>query len=235
MSKPVVLITGASQGIGAVLAETFARETSAHLALLARSTEKLSQVADRCRDLGGKAIAFPCDVSDPVAVRKASGSVLESLGVPDVLVNNAGQFVPGSVVDTAVDDFRHQVDVNLNSAFYVTHEFLPQMIERGSGDIFFMASVASIKAYPGGVAYCAAKHGMLGLARATREETKGTGVRSTAIILGATLTPSWDGVDLPSDRFIPPEDVADTVLSLFRLSGRTAVEEIVIRPRDGDI
>ena len=235
MREPVVLITGASQGIGADLAATFARESGARLALVARSADKLEEVAARCRDLGGEAVTIPCDVTDPDAVADASTRIRDSFGIPDVLINNAGQFVPGSVSETSAHDFRQQVDVNLNSAFFVTHEFLSQMMERGSGHLFFMASVASVKAYPGGVAYCAAKHGLLGLARATREETKGSGVHSTAIILGATFTPSWDGAGIPEERFIPPEDVADTVLSIFRLSGRTNVEEIVIRPRDGDI
>ena len=158
-----------------------------------------------------------------------------ALGVPDVIVNNAGQFVPGSVSDTSPEDFSRQVDVNLNGAFYVTRQFLARMMTRGSGDIFFMASVASIKAYPGGAAYCASKHGLLGLARAVRAETRGTGVRSTAIVLGATLTPSWDGADLPDDRFIPPEDVAKTILAVYGLTSRTDVEEIIIRPDEGDI
>ena len=235
MSQPVVVVTGASQGIGASIALAFAREAGARVALLSRSEKKLELVADQCRALGGEALVLPCDVTDVEAVAAASRSVLDTFGVPDVLVNNAGQFQPGSIAETSPEDFRTQVEVNLNSAFYVTRSFLALMMERGTGDVFFTASVASIKAYPGGVAYCAAKHGLLGLARATREETRGTGVRSTAIILGATLTPSWEGSDLPPERFIPPEDVASAVIGIYRLSDRTDVEEIVIRPRDGDL
>lgn len=235
VNEPVVLITGASHGIGAELARGFARELGARVALLARSEGKLHAVADECRALGGEALVVPCDVTDAEAVAVAARVVIDTYGVPDVIVNNAGQFEPGSIADTPEDEFRRQVDVNLNSAFYVTRQFLPLMVERGSGDIFFMASVASIRGYPGGVAYCAAKHGLLGLARAAREETKGSGVRSIAIVLGATLTPSWEGADLPPERFIPPEDVADAVLGIFRLSPRTVVEEILIRPREGDI
>ncbi len=235
MSSPVVLVTGASQGIGAAIALEFAGQLRARVALLARSVSKLENVAAECRDAGAQALVVPCDVADPDAVARAARVVLETYGLPDVIVNNAGQFVPGSVAETSPVDFRRQVDVNLNSAFYVTREFLAPMVERGSGDVFFLASVASTKAYPGGAAYCAAKHGLLGLARATREETRGTGVRSTAIILGATWTPSWEGVELPTDRFIPVEDVARTVLGVYRLSDRTDVEEILIRPRDGDI
>ncbi len=235
MSSPVVLVTGASQGIGAAIALEFAGQLRARVALLARSVSKLENVAAECRDAGGQALVVPCDVADPDAVARSARVVLETYGLPDVIVNNAGQFVPGSVAETSPVDFRRQVDVNLNSAFYVTREFLAPMVERGSGDVFFLASVASTKAYPGGAAYCAAKHGLLGLARATREETRGTGVRSTAIILGATWTPSWEGVELPTDRFIPVEDVARTVLGVYQLSDRTDVEEILIRPRDGDI
>ncbi|MBT8400037.1 MAG: SDR family oxidoreductase, partial [Rhodothermia bacterium] len=141
----------------------------------------------------------------------------------------------GSISETSAEDFRYQIDVNLNSAFYVTRAFLEVMKERGSGLIVFTASVASVKAYPGGAAYCAGKHGLLGIARVTREDTMGTGVRSTALILGATYTPSWESSGLPEERFIPVDDVASIVMDLYQKSDRTVVEEILIRPREGDI
>ena len=162
-------------------------------------------------------------------------AVQSTLETPNVLVNNAGAFVPGSFSETDTEVFRSQIAVNLTSAFLVTRAFLGGMMERGSGDIMFMASVAAVRGYPGGVAYCAAKHGLLGLARALREEVKDHGIRVMAILPGATRTASWEGTDLPDERFIDPKDIALSVLDAHRLSSRAVVEEIIIRPRLGDI
>ncbi len=230
-----IVITGASQGIGAAIAEAFAVEPEARLSLIARTKTKLDAVAAQCRALGAEATVFPCDVTDENAVAATAEDVLTQIGTPDVLVNNAGAFQPGGLLDLDPADFRAQVDANLTSAFLVTRAFLPAMLERGRGDLFFMASVAAIRGYPGGAAYCAAKHGLLGLARAAREETKGTGLRVTTLLPGATLTSSWEGTDLPAGRFMPPEDIAHAVVDLHKLTGRTVVEEIILRPQQGDI
>jgi NAD(P)-dependent dehydrogenase (short-subunit alcohol dehydrogenase family) len=178
---------------------------------------------------------YPCDVTSESQVTGAAARIVDELDVPDLLVNNAGLFVPGGLLDTSLADFRAQVDTNLTSAFIVTKAFLPAMISKKSGTVVFLGSVASIRAYPGGAAYCAAKHGLLGLARSVREETREHGVRATILMAGATLTPSWEGVDLPADRFIPAADVAAVIRDTWRLSTRTVIEEILIRPQLGDI
>ncbi len=230
-----IVITGASQGIGRAVAEAFAGEPGARLALLARSTDKLEGVAEACRACDAEAAVYPCDVTDDAAVQQAAGSILNRWGAPDVLVNNAGLFQPGSVLDTTPALFRTQVDVNLNSVFVVTQAFLPAMIARGRGHLFYMGSVASIRAYEGGAAYCAAKHGLLGLARVVRAETREAGLRVTTLLPGATYTPSWEGVDLPEERFMPAEDIAATILYAYRLSDRSVVEELLLRPQLGDV
>ena len=232
---PTIVVTGASQGIGRAVCEAFAELPDAKIALLARSEEKLEQVATSCRSRGAEAMPVRCDVTVDEDVVAAAQAVLTRWGAPDVLVNNAGLFEPGSLVDTTAEAFRRQLDVNLTSAFLVTQAFLPAMIERGSGTLFYMASVASIRAYPAGGAYCAAKHGLLGLARSVREETRESGLRVTALLPGATFTPSWDGVDLPEERFMPAEDIARAVVEIYGLSDRTVVEEIVLRPQEGDL
>lgn len=229
------LVTGASQGIGRAVAEAFAAEAGARLVLVSRNEEKLGEVAAACRERGAEAEVLPCDVTDEAAVEAVARRVLERWGAPDVLVNNAGLFEPGPLLEATVDQFRRQVDVNLTSAFIVTRAFLPAMVARRSGHLFYLASVAAIRAYPGGVGYCASKHGLLGLARVVREETKEAGLRVTALMPGATFTPSWEGVDLPEERFMPPEDIARTMLDIYHLSDRSVVEEIVLRPQRGDI
>ncbi len=232
---PTVVVTGASQGIGQAVAEAFAQEPEARLALVARSQDKLDAVAAQCRARGAEAAVFPCDVTDDAAVHRTAATILARWGAPDVLVNNAGLFQPGAVRETTAELFRRQVAVNLTSAFVVTQAFLEAMVAQGRGHLFHMASVASIRAYEGAAAYCAAKHGLLGLARVVREETKALGLRVTTLLPGATLTPSWDGVDLPEARFMPPEDVARALVDIYHLSDRTVVEEILLRPQLGDI
>ncbi|MBO6574717.1 MAG: SDR family oxidoreductase [Rhodothermales bacterium] len=227
------VITGASQGIGAAISRAAAPGNT--IALVARNQENLEAVAREVGDAGGSAGVFACDVTDDDAVRKTASRIVTEFGVPDVLVNNAGSFVPGSLMDTEPGVFRRQLEVNVTSAFLVTRAFLPGMQDRGSGHVLFMASVASTRGYPGGLAYCAAKHGLLGLARGVREETRSTGVRVTTLLPGATLTPSWHGVDIPEDRFMPAEDIAAAVVGAVALSGRTVVEEILLRPQEGDL
>ncbi len=234
MPVPLTLITGASRGIGAACAAAFA-ERGDHIALVARSASDLEDVAQTCLEAGGQARAFVCDVTDHGAVQAMAASVLEWGGVPDVVINNAGLFEPGGVQETTVEAFRRQLDVNVVSAFLVTQAFLGRMLERGSGRVLMMGSVASVRGYPSGAAYGAAKHGLLGFARSLREEVKGTGVSVTTLLPGATRTGSWDGTDLPDGRFIPPEDVARVALEVASLSARTVVEEVLIRPDAGDI
>lgn len=231
----LVLVTGASQGIGAAIAVQFASTLKARLALVSRNVSLLNEVAHRCRSVGGDPRFFPCDLTRERDVEAVCETITKQMGVPDVIVNNAGAFEPSSVRETSGTTFREQVDANLMSAYFVTHGFADALMQRGSGHVFFMASVASIRGYPSGAAYCAAKHGLLGLARAFREETKETGVRVTTVIPGATHTASWEGSGLPESRFIPPNDIARSVVDVFRLSERSVVEEILIRPQLGDI
>ncbi len=232
---PDYVITGASQGIGLAIATAFSGEPGARVALIARNENNLQSAASRCRARGAEVAVYPCNVTDEQAVDRVAREIMERWGPPAVLVNNAGLFRPGSVRDTSAAIFREQVEVNLTSAFLVTRAFLDAMIGASRGAIFFMGSVASIRGYPKGAAYCAAKHGLLGLARALREETKGAGIRVTTILAGAVYTPSWEGVDLPEERFMPSEDIAAAVLDAYRLSDRSVVEEILIRPALGDI
>ena len=231
---PVFLITGASQGIGAEVARHFSREPDARVVLVSRNEPLLEEVAASCEE-GADVRWFPCDVTDEKAVAEMARSVTSDVGVPDVVVNNAGLFRPGGFTDLSVADFRAQVDVNLNSAFIVTRAFLPDMLARKSGGFFFMGSVASIKAYPGGVAYCASKHGLLGLARALREETRESGIRVTTLLAGATWTPSWHGSGHAEARMMPVGDIASLILDAYHLGDRSVVEEILVRPQLGDV
>jgi NAD(P)-dependent dehydrogenase (short-subunit alcohol dehydrogenase family) len=242
--KPVVLITGASQGIGAAIAKTFAREVKGvRLALVARNVAKLKATAKACGKLGpstglragAKAEVFECDVSNEASVALMAEAVRKQFGVVDVLINNAGTFTMAPFIDTKVGEFDRLIAVNLRSAFLVTQAFLPAMLKRKSGYIFFMSSIAGLGAYPNAAAYCAAKFGVTGLAKVLRAETKDQGVRVCCVHPGATWSPSWEQSGVKPERIMPAEDIARAILDIYRLSRRTVVEEIVLRPQLGDI
>jgi NADP-dependent 3-hydroxy acid dehydrogenase YdfG len=236
MAKPVVLITGASQGIGAEIARVFARELpGVRLALVARSAKNLAVVARACGRLGAKAEIFSADVSDESAVAGLAAAVRARFGEVDVLINNAGVFAGAPFAELRVAEFDRIVAANLRSAFLVTQAFVPAMLQRERGDIFFMSSIAGLDAYPNGSAYCAAKFGVTGLAKVLRAETKGKGVRVCCVHPGATWSPSWAGSGVKPERIMPAEDVAQAFFDVYRMSRRTVVEEIVLRPEQGDV
>ncbi len=233
---PVVLITGASQGIGAAIAKVFAQEVpGVRLALVARNPKNLGTVARTCTRLGAMVEIYSCDVSDEGAVAAMTAVVTKRFGAVDVLINNAGVFAGAPFAEMSVAEFDRIIAANLRSAFLVTRALVPAMLRRKRGDVFFMSSIAGRGAYPNGAAYCAAKFGVSGLAQVLRAETKGTGVRVCCVYPGATWSPSWGGSGVKSERIMPAGDVARAFLDVYRLSRRTVVEEIILRPERGDL
>ncbi len=236
MKTPTILITGASQGIGAAIAKMFAREVpGCRLALVARNDRKLQTVARACLKSGVTAETFSCDVSDDAEVSRMAKAVKKQLGLVDVLINNAGAFTMAPFAKTKVAEFDRLIAVNLRSAFLVTQSIQPAMLRQKKGDIFFISSIAGLGAYPNAAAYCAAKFGVTGLAKVLRAETKDKGVRVCCIHPGATWSPSWTESGVKPERIMPAEDIARAILDVYRLSRRTVVEEIVLRPQLGDL
>jgi NADP-dependent 3-hydroxy acid dehydrogenase YdfG len=235
-SGPVVLITGASQGIGAAIARTFAAELpGARLALVARSEKNLRATARDCIRSGATVEIFPCDVTREAPVKSMARVVTRHFGTIDVLINNAGAFMMAPFAKTKVATFDAMIATNLRSAFLVTQAFLAAMVKRRRGDVFFMSSIAGLGAHPQAAAYCAAKFGVTGLAKVLRAETKQSGVRVCCVHPGATWSPSWAKSGVKPARIMPAEDIARAILDVYRLSRRTVVEEIVLRPQLGDL
>ena len=209
------------------------------MATCARSAADLAALAAEVRAEIPAAIlhTLPADLSQPADCARFAAFVL-GLGQPvEVLVNNAGAFVPGRLQDEPADgsQLRQMLAVNLLSAYDVTLPLLPGLIAQRRGHIFTICSTASITAYPNGGSYGIAKHALLGFTRNLREELKPSGVRVTAVLPGPTLTASWEGVDLPRERFVQAGDVAEAVFSAYSMSPHAVVEEMLIRPQLGDL
>lgn len=222
-----VLVTGASRGIGLAIANRFAAAGS-RVTICARD---VSAVAREHPELE----CIACDMADKARVQALAARVLADGGAPELLVNNAGAYLPGSIHQEADGTFEAMIAVNVAGAYHLTRALLPEMIARGSGTILNICSTASITPYVNGGSYGIAKHALHGFNKTLREELKPHGIRVVALLPGATLTDSWAGTDLPEERFMPPEDIAELAWTAWALSGRTVVEELLVRPMLGDI
>jgi short-subunit dehydrogenase len=234
---PVVLVTGASQGIGAAIAHVFAKELrGVKLALVARSEKNLQRTAAACRKAGAKRVEiFACDVSEEAAVQKMAADVKKMFGAIDVLINNAGVFRAVPFLEMTTAAFDELVAANLRSVFLVSRALVPAMAKRGAGHVFNMSSIAGLGAYPNSAGYCAAKFGVTGLTRVMREELKKTGVKVTLVCPGATVSPWWAHSGVPEQRLMPASVVARAFYDIYSLIANTVVEEVVLRPQLGDL
>ncbi|HZY78803.1 MAG TPA: SDR family oxidoreductase [Cyclobacteriaceae bacterium] len=231
----LLVVTGGSRGIGKAILEKFAAG-GFDVCTCSRSKADLEKLSRELTDRYGiKVHYFVADMSVKEQVKGFTDFVTSLKRPVDVLVNNAGYFLSGQVIDEPEGTLETMIESNLYSAYYTTRGLAPGMRQARSGHIFNICSIASIQAYPNGASYAISKHAMLGLSKVLREELKPHGVRVTAVLPGAVLTDSWKGAGLPDERFITVQDIADAVWSAYGLSPRSVVEEILIRPQLGDI
>jgi short-subunit dehydrogenase len=231
----LIVVTGGTKGIGRAILERFA-QAGFDVATCARNEKELAglktELESKCH---AQAFTMQADMSVTDQVKNFVQYILSLQRPVDVLVNNAGYFVPGSIISEPEGSLESMINSNLYSAYYTSKGLAKKMMEQRDGHVFNICSIASIKAYPNGGSYAISKFAMLGLSKVLREELKDAGVRVTAVLPGATRTASWEGVDLPDERFMKVEDVAETIFAAHALSKRSVVEEILIRPQLGDI
>ena len=229
------VVTGGTKGIGKAIIARFARE-GFDIATCSRNQEELDALArEVSKTYGITAYVFRADMSDKDEVKNFAEYILNLRRPIDVLVNNAGYFVAGNIIDEPDGVLENMIDTNLYSAYTMTRGVIGRMKENKSGHIFNMCSIASIIAYPNGGSYAISKFALMGFSKVLREELKPFGIRVSAVLPGATFTASWEGVDLPEDRLMKAEDIADIVYAAHALSGRSVVEEILILPLLGDL
>jgi len=230
------VVTGGSKGIGKAIVEVFAEEQM-NIAICSRSIEDLeSYKADlntRFPDI--EILIFQADLSkkeETIALADFIKSKWEKI---NVLVNNAGVFLPGEVHKEADGILENQIETNLYSAYYFTRALMPVFLEQKEGYIFNICSIASRIAYPNGGSYSISKFALLGFSKVLREELKDKGIKVSAILPGATWSNSWAGADLPHERIMEAKDIAYPIIAALKMSKSAVMEEIVLRPQLGDL
>jgi len=234
--KKWLVVTGGTKGIGRAIVEKFASEDF-NIITCARNTKDLKQLqsdfSSRYKNI--ELLTFKADLSKKEEVKAFLSFIKEQKVTIDVLVNNTGTYIPGQIHKEKEGVLEQMIETNLYSAYHISRGLVSGMIKKKKGTIFTICSTASIMAYTNGGSYCISKFALYGMTKVLREELKEHNIRVTAVLPGATKTSSWDGVDLPNERFIKPEDVAESIFSAYSLSPNTVVEEILIRPQLGDI
>lgn len=230
-----IIITGGSKGIGKALAEKFALAGNT-LFICSRNAKELYDTVAFLQDNYPDTLvkAMPVDMRVKEDVMKFAKWCLEA-GTPDILINNAGQFVQGGVIDEEEGALEQMIEVNLYSAYHFTRALVPSLLKAGKGHIFNICSIASLHAYANGGSYGISKYAMLGFTRNLREELKPHGVKVTAVFPGATMSSSWEGADIPKNRIMEVEDIATMIFAASQLSPMAVVEDIVLRPQLGDL
>lgn len=229
------VVTGASRGIGKAIARVFAQH-GYNLLLTSQNKAKLLDAVEELQT------AFPGTSIDAqvldLGVKEKAVLFAEWVGskadTVDVLVNNAGTFLPGNVSDEAEGTLEKIMAVNVYSAYHITRALLPKMKAQKRGHIFNICSIAGLQAYPNGGSYSISKAALHSFSKNLRFELMPHGIKVTAVIPGAVYTDSWAPF-VEKERIMEVEDIAQMVFAASRLSPQAVVEDIVLRPQLGDL
>lgn len=231
-----VIITGATKGMGRAISEQFAA-AGYNIVACARTEKDLHEMkTDFVSRFPDVTVATKVvNLSDEEQVKGFGKWILDSKIIPDVLVNNAGYFVPGTIHNEEDGTIEKMMQVNVYCAYHLCRMLLPAMMERKQGHIFNICSIAAFQPLPNVGSYGISKFALLGLTKHLREEMKPYGVKVTAVLPGATFSGSWEGSDIEPQRIMEASDVAKMVFASSQLSPMAVVEDIVLRPQLGDL
>jgi NADP-dependent 3-hydroxy acid dehydrogenase YdfG len=216
MKGAVVVVTGASAGIGEATSVAFAQR-GARVVLAARRLHRLEALADRIERAGGSALALRVDVTEPRELDGLPAVVREVCGRPaDVLVNNAGVPGGGAIEDLSYDQIRAVVEVNLLGVLYGMRAFLPEMLRRGHGHVVNVASLAGRFATPGTGLYSATKHAVIAASESADYDAEPRGVHVTAVNPGFVATEGFPQDGLPSWAILPASRIGEAIVKVVR-------------------
>jgi short-subunit dehydrogenase len=231
-----IVITGASKGMGKALALKFATQKN-NIFICARNENELANAAQEIKEKNNAAVVeyFAADLSEKPSAQKFSGWLADQNITPDILINNAGHFIPGSIYNEEEGTLEKMIAINLYSAYHVTRALLPSMMKKKAGHIFNMCSIAALKAYSNGGSYSISKYALMGFSKNLREELKPYNIKVTTVYPGAVYTASWEGSGIEPSRIMEVNDIAEMIYASSLLSPQACVEDIVIRPQQGDL
>ncbi len=221
-ARTVVVVTGASRGIGLHIARAFHAE-GATVVMTGRTAETLRSAA---ASIGSRCHPIVCDQSSPAAIEKMAQTVLDQLGAPSILVNNAGIYHGTTVAEMSLETWNDILMTNLTGVFLTTKAFLPGMIARERGDIFMISSMSGKKGDPGTGAYNASKFGLQGFSQALNYEVRHHNIRVMVINPSSVDTGRDAGPEYGKGLYLHAADLAQTIVFFSKLPGRTLVRDM---------
>jgi len=228
----IAIVTGGTRGIGRAIVERLLEE-KVSVMFCGRTRESVSRALNELADCGGQVCGQVADITSAEAVSQLFEAADRAFGGLDILVNNAGAGIFHKVAEMSIDDWRRNIDLNLNAAFYCSREALARFLPRGGGFIVNISSLAGANAFSGGAGYNASKFGLNGFSEAMMFDHRYDNVRVTYVMPGSVDTGFSGG---PSNRtgdtswMIRPEDVAEMVACVLRMPGRTTISRVEMRP-----
>jgi NAD(P)-dependent dehydrogenase (short-subunit alcohol dehydrogenase family) len=230
LQEQVAIVTGASHGIGRAIAQRLA-QLGATVVLAARTTSRLEDLKREILDEGGRALAIPTDLRRPEQIEHLIQTTLEQLGKIDILVNNAGIGVFGRPLhETSLEDWETIMQTNLRAVYVAMRAVTPHLIERRSGYIVNISSLASHNPVPNGAAYAASKWALNGLSVSAAEELRAHGIRVSLVCPGSVDTNLVPGQNKNRARMLHGDDIAHVVAMLVTQSPQSFASEVLIRP-----
>lgn len=234
----VMVVTGASSGIGRAVARRFAEE-GVKLVLAARSADRLAAVA---AEIGGDALAVPVDITRAEDIARLYEAARARFGGIDILFANAGSYVSGDVVDGDPDEFDKIIAINVNSVVRMVHAVLPEMIARRSGDVIVTSSISGHQAIHWEPVYSATKHAVQSFVHGVRRQVSRHNVRVGALAPGMVLNELW-GIDDPAEierrasahEGLVSEDVAEALLFMLTRPAHVTIRDLVMLPQNQDL
>jgi uncharacterized protein len=237
LKNRIILITGASSGIGAETARIMAARGNTVI-LLARREEKLREVAAQVAQKGGKVFFYPVDLSQAADIDRVAQKIKQEIGVPDVIINNAGVGKWLAIHETTPEQAQEMIALPYLAAFYITRAFVQEMKARGSGHIVNLTSDASFLPKGNAIAYSAARYALRGFSEALRADLLGTGIQVSLAVFGKVDSTYWENNPGSEERIPAPPpfmptltttQVAEDLVELIEKNRRIVIQPGIFR------